>query len=143
MTFFGYPRGRNKTLNTIRIVVNNANPTNNATIYYDSGYGNGQTGGTGTTVTFYPGSWLPLYATGGAGTATSTAATANNIEIFDSTGNTSRIATGSSSNQSDLLLNLPGGNGFIPVFIASGTQLWTQPLVAPSAGAEFCCNFYD
>mgnify|MGYP006268702109 CR=1 FL=1 len=144
MTFLGAPRGRAKVLNTIRIKIDNTNSTGNATIYYDSGYGNGQSGGVGQAlVTFYPGTWLPLYATGGTGVATSTVTTANSLEVFDSNGVTGRIGTGAPSSQVDLLLNFPGGNGYVPVMIPAGTQLWVQPTAAPSVGAEFLCNFYD
>lgn len=149
MSFFGLPRGRNKALNTVRLVLINAGTTLNATLYYDSGFGNGQSGGTGANVTYYPGSFLPIYATGAAGTATTTASVVNNIEIFDSFGFTSRWATGSSGSQVDLLLDLPGGNGFIPKLIAAGTQLWLQPITNPifvsgaTSQAELSINFYD
>jgi hypothetical protein len=149
MSFFGFPRGRNKALNTVRLVLLNGNTTSNAILYYDSGYGNGQSGGTGTVVTWYPGTFLPIYATGGTGTATSTASVVNYLEIFDSTGFTSRWATGASGSQVDLLLDLPGGNGGVPKFIAAGTLLWVQPVTAAvfvsgaSAQAEMSINFYD
>lgn len=156
MSFFGLPRGRNKALNTVRLVLAAAGTTNNATLYYDSGYGNGQTLGAGATVTFWnnnapaPGTnWLPLYATGGSGTATSTGTAVNNIEIFDSFGFTARLGTGASPNQVDFLMDLPGGNGFIPVFIAAGTQLWIAPITNPTfdptaaSQPEFTVNFYD
>lgn len=148
MSFFGFPRGRNKALNTVTIVLLNGNTTNNATIYYDSGFGNGQSGGVGTVVTYYPGTWLPIYATGGSGTATSTASVANNVEVFDSYGFTSRVGTGAPASQVDLFQDYPGGNGFIPVLIQAGTQLWVQPKTAPVfvSGAtppESTFNFYD
>lgn len=148
MSFFGLPRGRNKALNTVRIVLLNGNTTNNATIYYDTGNSNGQSGGTGTVVTYYPGTWLPIYATGGAGSATVTASAVNNLEIFDSYGFTSRVGTGAPASQADLFLDYPGGNGFVPVQIVAGTQLWVQPITIPVfvAGAtppEMTISFFD
>lgn len=149
MSFLGLPRGRNKSLNTVRLVLLNAATSANATLYYDSGYGNGQSGGTGVTVTYYPGSWLPIFATGGTGTATSTGSVVNYIELFDSFGFTSRFGTGAPSSQVDLLLDLPGGNGGIPLLLPAGTQFWIQPITAPiyvsgaPTQAEMSINFYD
>lgn len=149
MAFFGLPRGRVKALSTVRLVLLNGNTTNNATLYYDSGFGNGQSGGTGQTVTYYPTTWLPLFATGGSGTATTVTTTVNNIEIFDSFGTTARLGTGASGSQVDFLLDLPGGNGFLPARVVSGGQLWIRPIAAfvfdPTAASqpEVSINFYD
>lgn len=148
MSFFGLPRGRNKALNTVRIVLLNGGVTNNATIYYDSGFGNGQSGGAGTVVTYQVGTNLPIFATGGAGTATSTAAVVNNIEIFDSFGFTSRVLTGAGT-PLDFFMDLPGGNGYNSTFMAAGTLLWVTPLVNPvfdpnaASQPEMTINFYD
>lgn len=149
MSFFGLPRGRLKVLNTVRLVLLNGGTTANATLYYDSGFGNGQSGGAGTVVTFYPNAWTPLFATGGSGTATSVGTSVNNIEIFDSFGATSRIGTGASGSQVDFLLDLPGGNGYIPARLAAGALLWIRPITAaafdPTSASqpEISINFYD
>jgi hypothetical protein len=127
MSYFGIPRGRNKALSTVRLVINNANPTNNASLYLDSG--------SPTTVTFYPGTWLELFA--------STSTNVNMIEIFDSNGFTQRLGTGAAAAEVDLLLDFPGGNGNIPVRINSGTRVVLQPITNPVVGAEVDINWYD
>ena len=127
MSYFGIPRGRNKASPTIRLTIDNANPTNNATLYSDSG--------AGTTVTFATSAWLQLVA--------STSQTINFIEIFDSTGFTSRLGTGAASSEVDLLLDTPGGNGHIPVFVVAGTRLSMRPMTTPPVGSEVCINFWD
>jgi len=127
MAYFGIPRGRNKAHATVRLTIDNNNPTDNATLYSDSG--------AGTTVTFATSAWLQL--------AASISSTVNFIEIFDSTGFTARLGTGAASSEVDLLLDVPGGNGHIPVFVNAGTRVSMRPLVAPPAGSEVVINFYD
>jgi len=127
MSYFGIPRGRNKANATIRLTIDNTNPTNNATLYTDSG--------TGVTVTFTTSAWLQLVA--------SLSQAVNFIEIFDSTGFTARLGTGAAASEADLLLDVPGGNGHIPVFIAAGTRISLRPLTTPPAGSEVVINFYD
>lgn len=126
MAFFGLPNGRRKSISTVRLTIDNANPTNNATLYLDSG--------AGTTVTFATSAWLELFA--------STGQVVNFVEIFDSTGFTARIGTGAASSEVDLLLDIPGGGGFMPVRIDPGTRLSVRPLTTPPAGAELTINFY-
>jgi hypothetical protein len=127
MSYMGIPRGRNKAAPTVRVVIINANPTNNASLYLNSA--------TPTTVTFASSSWLELI--------NSTPQVINFIELFDSTGNTARFGIGSGGAEADLFLDLPGGNGHIPVQIAAGSRLSLRPLVAPSVGAEISINFWD
>jgi len=128
MSFFGIPRGRNKASPTIRLTIDNAGVTNNATLYVDSAT-------PGTVVTFATSAWLEFVA--------STAQTINFIEIFDSTGFTARLGTGAAASEVDLLLDVPGGNGYIPVLIAAGTRVSMKPLTTPTVGAEVIINFYD
>lgn len=132
MAFFGLPRGRNKALSTVRLILLNSGTTNNASLSLNSA--------APSTVTFYPGTFTQLFA--------SSALAVNNIEIFDSFGFTARLATGAAASEVDLLLDLPGGNGFIPVFIAAGTRITVQPITNPVfvAGAtppELTINWYD
>lgn len=127
MSYFGIPRGRNKANATIRLTIDNDNPTNNATLYSNSG--------AGSTVTFATSAWLEL--------VNSIANTVNFIEIFDSTGFTARLGTGGSGSEADLLLDVPGGNGHIPVLIQAGTRVSLRPLTTPPAGSEVVINFYD
>lgn len=127
MSYFGIPRGRNKASPTIRLTIDNENPTNNATLYSDSGVG--------TTVTFATSAWLQLVA--------STSQAINFIELFDSTGFTARLGTGAAASEQDLLLDVPGGNGHIPVQLAAGTRISLRPLTTPPVGSEVVINFYD
>jgi len=135
MSFFGLPRGRNKALSTIRIQLLNGSVTNNANLYVDSA--------APSVVTYYPGTFLQLFA--------SSAQTVNYVEIFDSFGYTARLALGAAASEVDLLLDLPGGNGYIPVLIAAGQRITITPIVAPTYDSgvaasdqpEFTVNFYD
>lgn len=127
MSFFGIPNGRRKANPTIRITIDNDNPTNNATMYSDSGVG--------TVVTFATSGWLELI--------TSLSMAVNYVEIFDSTGFTGRLGTGAPTSEVDLLLDVPGGNGFIPVKIDAGTRVAIRPLTTSPVGAEIVINFYN
>ncbi len=130
MSYFGIPRGRNKALATMRLVIVNSNSTNNAQLTLDDG--------TPTTVTYYPGTWLQLFA------AASVTTNINMVELFDSTGFTARIGTGALGSETDLFMNLPGGNGQVPVRINAGTRIVAQPISSSLAvGAELTMNFYD
>jgi hypothetical protein len=112
---------------TVRLTIDNDSLTNNATLYIDSA--------AGTTVTFATSAWLELVASLGQAI--------NFIEIFDSTGFTSRLGTGAASSEIDLLLDTPGGNGHIPVFLAAGTRIALRPMTTPPAGSEVVINFWD
>ena len=127
MAFFGIPRGRRKAAPTIRITIDNINPSNNATLYSDSGVG--------TTVTFGTAAWLEL--------AASLPQNVNYLEIFDSTGNTARLGLGAPASEADLLLDVPGGNGLIPVRIDAGSRVSLRAITTPAAGTEIVINFYD
>lgn len=127
MSFFGIPRGRRKAASTIRITIDNDNPTNNATLYLDSD--------SGTTVTLATSGWLELIA--------STTKAINYIQIFDSQGFTGRLALGAPASETDLILIEPGGPGFIPVKIDPGQRVSIRPLAASPVGAEIVINFYD
>lgn len=127
MSFFGISRGRRKASATIRITIDNENPTNNATLYSDSG--------SGTTVTYNTSGWLEIVA--------SLAQNVNYIDMFDSTGYTTRFGTGAASSEVDLMLDSPGGPGFIPVRIDAGTRIALRPLTDPPAGGEVTICFYD
>jgi hypothetical protein len=127
MSFFGIPRGRRKANATIRLTIDNANPSNNATLYTDSGVG--------TTVTFGTSGWLQLVA--------STSQAINYLELFDSTGFTARVGTGAAASEVDLFLDVPGGPGFVPVKIDPGTRISLRATTTPPVGAEFVLNLWD
>ena len=67
----------------------------------------------------------------------------NQIEIFDSTGNTALLGIGALSFETVLMQILPGGNGIISVKIDAGTRICVKPLVTPGITTEFVMNFYD
>lgn len=124
MSFTGLPRGRRKVLSNIRIVHNGSG---NSSLIVD--------GGTPTSVTYNTSAWLQLFS--------STATHANFIEIFDSTGEIARLATGAASSEVQLLEISPGGNGHIPVRIDAGTRLTIRPTATPPSGSVTIINFYD
>lgn len=128
MAYFGIPRGRRKASATIRIAVTaDGGGAGNATMYSNStSLG---------AVTLNNSGWLEV--------VNSLAQNVNFIEIFDSTGATARIGTGGSGSEADLLLDVPGGNGFIPVRIDAGTRVSIRAITNPPAGSEVVINFYD
>lgn len=128
MAYFGIPRGRRKASATIRITINvDGGGSNNATMFSNSS--------SLGSVTFNNAGWLEI--------VNSLGQNVNFIEIFDSTGATARVGTGSASSEADLLLDVPGGNGFIPVRIDAGTRVSVRAITNPPAGSEFVINFYD
>lgn len=127
MSYMGIPRGRNKAAATVRLTIDNAGLTNNATLYLNSG--------AGSTVTYTTSAWLEIVA--------SLAQNVNMIDIFDSTGYTARVGIGAASSEADLMLDYPGGNGQVFVRIAAGTRIALRPLTHPPANAEVVINFFD
>lgn len=128
MAFFGIPRGRRKASATVRITVDtDGGGAGNATLYLDST--------SVGAVTLNTAGWLEV--------VNSLAQNVNFIEIFDSTGATARIGTGGSGSEADVLLDVPGGNGFIPVKIDAGTRVSIRAITNPPAGSEVVINFYD
>lgn len=124
MSFTGLSRGRRKVLSNIRIVHNGSG---NSSLIVD--------GTSSTSVTYDSSTWLQLFS--------STAANVNFIEIFDSTGEVARLATGATSSEVQLLEISPGGNGHIPVRIDAGTRLTIRPTTTPPSGSVTIINFYD
>jgi hypothetical protein len=124
MSFTGLPRGRRKVLSNIRIVHNGGG---NSSLIVD--------GGSPSSITYDTSAWLQLFS--------STSTNVNFIEIFDSTGEIARLATGAVSSEVQLLEISPGGNGHIPVRIDAGTRLVIRPTVTPTNGSVTIINFYD
>ena len=126
MSFFGIPRGRRKVA-AIWMTIDAAAGPNNATLYINDS--------APTTVTYDTTGWLELVAT--------SAQTINNIEIFDSTGFSARLAIGAASSEETQFFITLGGNGNIPVRIDAGNRIAIKPEVLPPLGAELMINFYD
>jgi hypothetical protein len=67
---------------------------------------------------------------------------AQDIEIFDSSGQTLEIGTGAAAAEARLFIVMPGGNGRIPVRIASGTRISIRAVSGTANVGEICINLY-
>jgi hypothetical protein len=67
---------------------------------------------------------------------------AQDIEIFDSSGQTLEIGTGAAASEARLFIVMPGGNGRIPVRIASGTRISIRAVSGTANVGEICINLY-
>lgn len=72
----------------------------------------------------------------------STANTISHMEIFDSSGSTMIIAVGSIGSEVDTVYVFPGGNGLIPVAVASGSRISIKAVSATANTGEIDINFY-
>ncbi len=73
----------------------------------------------------------------------STGSEINQLEIFDSSGETLKLALGAAASEVDLLLVTPGGNGIIPVNIPAGTRVSIRAVSATASVGEIDINFYS
>jgi hypothetical protein len=73
----------------------------------------------------------------------STAAAATEIEIFDSSGETLELGIGAAASESRIAIIIPGGNGRIPVAVASGSRLSVRAISANATVGEICINLYN
>ena len=87
-----------------------------------------------TSVNVTTGAWVQLIA--------STGATVNEIEIFDSSGQTLELGTGAAAAETRLILVFPGGNGRVPTAIASGTRVSIRAVSATADVGELDINLY-
>lgn len=87
---------------------------------------------TSTSVT--TGAWVQLVASLGA--------TVTELEIFDSSGETLELGTGAAASETRLILIVPGGNGRVPVSIASGTRLSIRAVSSNASVGELDINIY-
>jgi hypothetical protein len=72
----------------------------------------------------------------------STSNTYKEIEIFDSSGQTLKIATGAAASEVDKFLVFPGGNGRIKLTIPSGTRISIRAVSATASTGEISVNLY-
>lgn len=72
----------------------------------------------------------------------STAAAYQEIEIFDSSGQTLKIAFGAAASEVDKFLVFPGGNGRIKRNIPSGTRISIKAVSATASVGEIDVNLY-
>lgn len=73
--------------------------------------------------------------------ATATALRA--IEVFDSSGQSLKIAFGAAGSEVDKFAVLPGGNGRIPCVIPSGTRLSVKAVSGTASSGELIINLYS
>jgi hypothetical protein len=73
--------------------------------------------------------------------ATSSAIT--EVEIFDSSGQTLILATGAAASEVDQLYVFPGGNGRVPLAIATATRVSIKAVSATASVGEITINFYN
>lgn len=64
------------------------------------------------------------------------------IEIFDSSGQTLELGIGAAAAETRLILVFPGGNGRVPVAIASGARVSLRAVSATADVGEIDINFY-
>jgi len=72
----------------------------------------------------------------------STSADIHEIEIFDSSGQTLELGTGAAASEVRKILVFPGGNGRVPVFIASGIRISIRAVSANATVGESSINYY-
>lgn len=72
----------------------------------------------------------------------SLAAECQQVEIFDSSGQTLFLATGGAGAESDKVYIVPGGNKIIPLRIASGTRVAIKAVSGMANAGEISVNFY-
>lgn len=72
----------------------------------------------------------------------STSNAINAIEIFDSSGQTLLLATGAAASEADQIYIIPGGNGRIPLSIATGTRISLKAVTGTASAGEIDVNFY-
>lgn len=65
------------------------------------------------------------------------------IEIFDSSGQTLELGVGGSGSEARQLYILPGGNGKVPLRIASGARVSVKAASATASVGELVINFYS
>lgn len=65
------------------------------------------------------------------------------LEIFDSSGQTLELGIGAASSETRLILVFPGGNGRVPVAIASGARVSVRAVSATADVGEIDINFYS
>jgi hypothetical protein len=73
----------------------------------------------------------------------STSASVNEVEIFDSSGETLILATGAIGVEVDQAYVFPGGNGRIPLAIGSGVRVSVKAVSATASAGEIAINFYS
>lgn len=71
----------------------------------------------------------------------STAATINQLDIFDSSGQTLALATGAAASEVNQIYIYPGGNGIVELLIAAGTRVSIIAISGTASTGEIDINF--
>lgn len=87
-----------------------------------------------SSVNVTAGAWVQLVA--------ALSASVTELEIFDSSGQTLELGTGAAASETRLILVVPGGNGRVPVAIASGARLSIRAVSATANVGELSMNIY-
>ena len=72
----------------------------------------------------------------------STAAEADVVEIFDSSGQVLVLATGAAGSEADKFYIFPGGNGRVPLLIPAGTRIAIKAIDGNATAGQFLINLY-
>lgn len=72
----------------------------------------------------------------------STTSTANEIEIFDSSGQTLYLAVGAAASEVNQLIIVPGGNGRVPLAIPSGSRISVKATSTSATSGILVLNLY-
>ena len=131
MSYFGIHRGRRKAFAQVRLVTDGSGVTTR----YRDGVSEG-------VVTYSTAGYTQL-VTSVQGTQNT-----NQVEIFDSSGNTSLLGIGGTDGEGNaaasvLIHVVPGGNGVVGLRIDAGTRVAIKPLITPANNTELTINFYD
>ena len=73
----------------------------------------------------------------------STSAAINEVEIFDSSGQTLAFSVGAAGSEVIQLYIFPGGNGRVPLYIPIGSRVAIQAVSANATAGEIDINFYQ
>lgn len=87
-----------------------------------------------SSVNVTSGAWVQLVA--------SLSAAVTEIEIFDSSGQTLELGIGAAAAETRLIIVFPGGNGRVPVSVASATRISIRAISATADSGEIDINFY-
>lgn len=65
----------------------------------------------------------------------------NEIEIFDSSGQTMELGIGGAGVEARTLIIMKGGNGKIPLYLPSGARISVRAISGTASTGEICINF--
>lgn len=72
-----------------------------------------------------------------------TSGPATELEVFDSSGRTLKLAFGAPGSEVDQFLIFPGGNGQLPLTVPSGTRISIEAVSISASAGEIDVNLYN